>query len=103
MEITTEKSKDQAAIIQLINAYIPMIDVEYIEEAAKQTQRQADSYDTMAVLNRMWTPAGADLLRTQASALKHLAAYVRDNMAIDNLRNSQNQQLDIMKQFFVTP
>ncbi len=103
MEITTEKSKEQAAIMQMINAYIPMIDVEYIEEAATQTQRQADSYDTMAVLNRMWTPTGADLLRKQASALRNLAAYIKDNMAIDDLRKSQNQQLDIMKQFFVTP
>ncbi len=103
MEITTEKSRDQASIIMLMNAYLPMLDVEYLEEAARQTQEQADRYDTMAVLNRMWTPTGADLLRKQACALKNLAAYVRANIAIDELRNSQNQQLDIMKQFFVTP
>lgn len=100
---TIEKAKDHAAVIQIVNAYIPMFDVEFIEKASDELKASADQYDTMSVLNRMWTPTGSELLRKQASALKHLAAYIRDNMAIDDLRKSQNQQLDIMKKFFDTP
>lgn len=104
MEITEEKSLDQAAIIKVINAYITRLDVEYLTEVAEQLRNQARRQDAMLVLSNDRTQVTKNkILFEKYNALYLLTQYIKTLMQVEKLNSSladqAKQECEINKLF----
>jgi hypothetical protein len=97
MEITIEKSQEQAEILQMIGICVATLDLEYLEQAAKDTLMQANRQESMAVLNPSYPQVKNDILRTQGQALSCLCQYIGKLKEIDALKLKMKDE-DVMRQ-----
>lgn len=104
MELSVEKSQEQADIIASINILLHALDIDYCRELVNQLRGQAGRQEGMAVLLPTYPQKGNDLLRTQAKALEYLVNYVESLKGIDELKKELRQdqaQGDQIRQLFV--
>lgn len=76
MELSNEKSQQQAEILQSIAVDVFLLDTEYCREVAEAMHDQASRQESMAVLNPSYPLEKNDLIRKKADALIHLCDYV---------------------------
>jgi hypothetical protein len=86
MELTEEKSQEQANLIQMIALYIEGIDIEYCTKAAEEMKKQVTFQESIAVLNPSYLPTKNDILNLQAEALEYLINYTKISRKIQKLR-----------------
>ena len=86
MELTEEKSQEQANIIQMIALYIEGIDTEYCTQAAKEMKKQVTFQESIAVLNPSYLPTKNDILNLQLEDLEYLINYTKISRKIQKLR-----------------
>lgn len=103
MDITVQKSEEQAAIIRLISVYILLIDIDYCRHTGKTMLDQASRQESMAVLNPNHPQVKNDILRAQAKALLHLCDYVSALKEVDRLKarlDVENKTRDEISKMF---
>ena len=86
IELTKEKSEQQAAIIRSIGVMILLLDVDYCRELVKRMYGQASQQEAMAVLMPRHSQTKNDSLRASATALDHLCDYVDALKECDRLK-----------------
>lgn len=72
-----------AQTITIANAMLFTIPIEELKNAASQLRQQAQRYDSMAALNRLYNPEQGRLTDLQAKALELLIEYIETNKKID--------------------
>jgi hypothetical protein len=92
MEITREKSEQQAALIMQLGFIASALDIEYLRECAREIMQQASHQESMAVLNPRHPQSKNILLRSQGVALRKLCDYVDALKEID--RNKEQVSVD---------
>ena len=84
------KAHETAHLIKIANTFLSQLDIEFIEQSAKETMEQADWQETIIVLNPGFNQSKTDLLREQGIALKHLSNYIKSLKECDNIRTKIN-------------
>lgn len=75
MELTVEKSQEQAGVLLNILIAIHELDVTYMRNFAQNLNKSASLYDSTAVLNRNWNEHGHNLMLLQAKAANLICDY----------------------------
>ncbi len=103
MEKSIEKSEEQADIIKSIAVSVSLLDLEYCKSVAKDLKDNCSQYDSMAALNKNYTPLQSKLMYLQANALLNLVKYVDNLKEIDSLKaeivNEKNFHDNFSKMF----
>lgn len=103
IELTKEKSEQQALAIELMKPFLFMLDLEYCKELVKAMYNQASMQDTLSVLNPSYDHSKSELINTQATALNHLIRYVEKLKECEALKEKigvrQNHIAEINKMF----
>ncbi len=86
MELSIQKSSEQAEIISSIVLLLYGLDVPYLRHFANTLNQQANQYDSMAALNRNWKASKSQLMAAQAKAITCLCDYKDALQAIDKLK-----------------
>jgi len=86
VEISKEKSQEQANIIIGIALNVMMLDLPYLKEAVKQMRDQASWQQSASVLNPNYNPKKDELLYAQANACQKLIDYVESLQEVDKLK-----------------
>ena len=103
MNLTEEKSREQAAIIKSIKPLIRLLDLDYCRALVDEMLSQASRQEAMAVLNIRYSQSKNDSLRMSGIALENLCDYVDSLKECDRIkeriRTEEAQQSDIEKLF----
>lgn len=97
MDMTKEKSEEQAEIILNIMMCLHGLDVPYLRQFAKTLKDGAVQYDSMAVLNRGWNGSKSKLMEAQAKAANLLCDYKEALQKIDKLKQEVKDEEDSQK------
>jgi hypothetical protein len=104
MEITREKSEQQAALIMQLGFIASALDIEYLRECGNKMMQQALYQESIAVLNPRHRQSKNALLRSQGEALLTLCDYVDALKEIDRMKEAvsvDEQQADIISKLFM--
>jgi len=88
MEISFEKSKEQADIIKTIAIIAHGLDLEYLKEGAKQLRQQGSFQNSISILSYKDHSKKTELLLLQAKALNSLCEYIENLKEIDRHKKS---------------
>ena len=91
MEITKEKSQQQAAVIEMIKAMVFQLDPEYLAECVKKMNSDASMYDAAAALNIQYSPTRSKYMNACANQLKSLVDFIQLGKEVDELRQKENE------------
>ena len=98
-----EKSVEQAQYLQMINQWMPVIDIEHLREAGHDMITQASRQESMAVLNPSYSQTKNKILNLQGAALMQLTEYFRLLKEVQELQKSlgaeEKQREEINKLF----
>jgi hypothetical protein len=104
MEITREKSEQQAAFIMQIGFIASALDLDYLRECGRQIMQQASYQESMAVLNPLHPQSKNNLLRSQGKALFNLCDYVESLKEVDRMKEAvsvDEQHADTIAKLFM--
>jgi len=103
MQLTTQKSQEQANILLNIAIQLNLLDIEYCIEAAKKMKNHAIRQDSILVLNPFYPKSKTDLLSLQGKALTALVDYAELLKQVDELKKQvkidETQQSKIADMF----
>ena len=88
MDITREKSEQQAALIMQVGFIASALDIDYLRECARQIMQQARHQESIAVLNPRHPQSKNNLLRSQGKALHTLCDYVDSLKEADRMKEA---------------
>lgn len=92
MELTPEKSQEQADIITSIKPLLWILDTDYCKVLASAMIDQAYRQDTLSILNPNHSLSKNRLLEKQAKALRLLAEYVDTCKECDEIKKRIAQE-----------
>ena len=103
MELSEEKSIEQAEIIKMISVPIICLDVDYCRRLAAEFIKKANIQNSMIVLNPSHSPIKNEILQKQGHALNFLVEYVEALKKVDalkiKLKKEESIQHEISKMF----
>ena len=79
------KSEDTAHHIEFAKIHLMQIDIPFLKEAAEATFNDAGRMDSMAVLNRNYSPKKSELLRVQGNTMKLMAEMLESMQEVTKL------------------
>jgi len=104
MEHNLENSEAQAHIIRQIALPVFMLDKEYCRSAAERMFSDASKYDSIAAMNRNYSPLKSKMMKQKAEALMKLVEYGEALKEIQGLQkdleNEEKVQSNIDAMFF---
>ena len=101
--MSPEKSMELAMCIEMMKPAICLIDMEYLTEAKAALFNQATRMDTLAPLNRSYSPKKSDLLRKQAMALGALGSFIDELKQVTDLKKrieEEDKTMSSIEQMF---
>jgi hypothetical protein len=88
MQVTIEKSQEQASVLSIIAMMTQQLDPEYLIEVSNQLSEKSQRMDSMAVVVTRYNPDKSRLLESQAKALRSMVEYINALKKCDELRDS---------------
>lgn len=104
MELSQEKSKEQADVIYGIATYIEFLDIEYCKTIGKEFIDRASYQESAMILNPAHPQIKNDILRTQGKALLDLCRYAEGLKEIQRMKQElghQEANQEAMKKMFI--
>lgn len=97
IELTVEKSQEQADLLELAKIYLLQINADYVRELVTGMYNEATHYDTLAALNANYNPAKSKLIRCQAQALSDMVKFIKSLQECDiaSLEVSEREDMKI--------
>jgi len=92
MELSQEKSKEQADVIYGIATYIEFLDIEYCKTIGKEFIDRASYQESAMILNPAHPQIKNDILRTQGKALLDLCRYAEALKEIQRMNQELGHQ-----------
>lgn len=86
MEVSIEKSQQQANILILISNHLRELDADYLKEASKRMFNDANRQESIAVLNPRFNRDKTILMKAQSAALGTLVDYINILKECDELK-----------------
>ena len=86
VEVTLEKSQEQANVLLCILIGIKDLEVPYLRNFARNLAENANTYDSMAALNRNWNTHQSALMAAQAKAAHLICDYKECLEEVDKLK-----------------
>lgn len=94
IEVTLEKSQEQANVLLCILIGIKDLDVPYLRNFARNLAEEANRYDSMAALNRNWNTHQSALMAAQAKAAHLICDYKECLLEVDKLKELVRDERD---------
>lgn len=95
IELTVEKSQEQAEILFQIGFLANMIDHEYMKEVGKAMKKQSHFQDSALILNPGHPQLKNRILSKEADAVNLLCDYIDSLKEIDMLKNQLSEEENI--------
>ena len=104
MELSQEKSQQQAEIITFIALYIEVMDIEYCKKAGKEFIERASYQESAMILNPSHPQIKNDILRTQGKTLLDLCRYAEGLKEIHRMKKELGEleaNQEVIKNMFI--
>ena len=104
MKRSVEKSEQQADVIKFIALAIENFDIEYCQQAAKDMIEQANTQDSMIILNPNHPLIANSILRKKGEALNLLCRYAKTINEIQSMNKElaqEEQSRDAISKLFM--
>lgn len=105
IQLTEEKSTEQAGMIQTIGILVQNLDIKYLEKLHEALLKQASRQDALSVLNPRYTSVKRDLFFAKIKNLSHLIAYAQTVEEIKKLAlivNKDDLHKEEIDKFFMS-
>jgi len=93
-----EKSLEQARLMEMVKPFLVLMDEEYLERVGNETAANAHRYDSMAAVNRNYSPIKSELMRKQGECLVTYANLIKGLKSVDEIKGRLRGEKDMMEE-----